>query len=522
MSDPLSDSQGPSPLGRQLGGALVASAVLILAAYFLWYLIRLGDIRDFLSYEMARLIGADLPWLELMMAIYVVGSGWYLLGWLRSGRLLSLQQLLAFLVILPAALPLLFISVKTWPMVTLKSPEDSYVLPGMVHTSQGSAQALVKWESGREQLLGLFRDHIYGHVPELSLQPGITALPGDGRPGKAGLTPRQSRLTFSRDGANLEINLLSYLPENARAIFLMANFEGNHSTSLDTDVHLSSSWVRNNRVFGVEDNRATEKTRGFRQSRWPLESILNRGYGLVTFHYGDVVPDNSMPQYGLPFLLRRELAGLDNPPGSISMWAWSYSRILDYLYQQPDTVGIPVIAAGHSRLGKTALWAAAQDERFAAAISNNSGCLGAALSRRRYGETIDSIVEMIGYWFTPYLETYRNNEQDLPVDQHQLLALIAPRPLYVASAEQDRWADPEGEYLAAAAASEVYGLYGLERPWDDQVPPRNSPVGNTLRYHMRAGGHDVVDYDWQQWLSWADSHFSIPISDEDISKDEFE
>ena len=267
---------------------------------------------------------------------------------------------------------------------------------------------------------------------------------------------------------------------------------------------MSENSQRTRGLFKVNDNGPSpEELRGHRESRWPIDFIIERGYGLATFHYADLVPDQADPDYGLPFLL----SDMEESWGAIGMWAWGYSRVLDYLLRQTRWTGTPVIAAGHSRLGKTALWAAAQDQRFAAVISNNSGCLGAALSRREYGETIEDIVDRFPYWFTPAIDKYRGNEEAMPVDQHQLLALIAPRPLYVASAEQDRWADPEGEYLATAAASQVYSLYGLENPWGDVVPDPDTPVGDYIGYHLRTGGHDVTHYDWQQWLNWADRNF---------------
>jgi hypothetical protein len=155
---------------------------------------------------------------------------------------------------------------------------------------------------------------------------------------------------------------------------------------------------------------------------------------------------------------------------------------------------------GHSRLGKAALWAGAQDLRFTMVVSNNSGCGGAALSRRAYGETVGRITRAFPHWFCRRFSSYAEREAALPIDQHQLLALVAPRALYVASAVEDRWADPRGEFLAAAELDPLYGLFGMKGLGTRTMPAVDTPVGNVVRYHVRTGGHDVTMYDWQQYL----------------------
>jgi pimeloyl-ACP methyl ester carboxylesterase len=180
--------------------------------------------------------------------------------------------------------------------------------------------------------------------------------------------------------------------------------------------------------------------------------------------------------------------------------------VLDYLETVPEVDATKVAVIGHSRGGKTALWAAATDPRFAMAISNDSGCGGASLSRRTIGETVKSITTEFNYWFCDRFDTFAGREQDLPVDQHQLIALIAPRAVAIASADEDLWADPRGEFLALCEASPVYALYGQAPIKPDEMPGVDGALRRGNRsYHIRTGKHDLTGADWGRYLDFADA-----------------
>lgn len=388
-----------------------------------------------------------------------------------------------------------------------KVPE--YKLPDVLTRFNGKKIKTEKdwFRRRRPEILQKFTEEVYGKVPGVLEASEVKVWEtSDAMNGLA--IRRQLSLFFRKANKNLEVNVLMYLPKTNKKVpvFLGYNFTGNHTVSSDPNIRLTESWVYDNPSLGIINNRVTEQSRGCDSNSWPVETIIKAGYGLVTLYYGDIDPDKNDFSDGIePFFYKE---GQTNPKfdewGSIGAWSWGLSRVLDYLEKDELVDASKVAVIGHSRLGKTALWAGANDQRFALIVSNESGCGGAALSKRIFGETVQIINTNFPHWFCGNFKKYNNNEEELPVDQHMLLALIAPRPLYVASAEEDKWADPRGEFLSAKYASAVYKLLGKEGLPTDEMPEVNKPVMGTIGYHVRSGKHDLTLYDWQQYLKFAD------------------
>lgn len=366
----------------------------------------------------------------------------------------------------------------------------------------------------RPEILRLFETHVYGQSPRPpKLEFELTSEARDALQGKA--IRKEVAIHLLPRSAGVSLHLLLYLPKSERPapLFLGLNFWGNQSIHADPAITLTTAWTRNDKVLGIENHRANQATRACEAKRWQVEQVLSRGFGVASMYYGDIDPDfDDGFKNGVHALYRAADDDRREPNawGSIGAWAWGLSRAMDYLQTDPLIDSKCVAVWGHSRLGKTALWAAAQDERFAMAISNNSGCGGAALSRRLFGETVERINANFPHWFCRNFHRYNDNEDELPVDQHMLIALIAPRPVYIASAAEDLWADPRGEFLSAKGAAPVYDLLlgpgSAELPIE--MPPLDTSVGKRIGYHIRTGEHDVEAYDWQQFVEFAKRNLS--------------
>ena len=370
----------------------------------------------------------------------------------------------------------------------------------------------------RPELLRLFETEMYGRVPTppspIRTSYRVRSEDRDALGGKA--IRREITIAFDDrpDGPRME--LLVYLPKDAAGsgrvpAFLGLNFAGNHTVHRDPGITLAQRWERPARGRDPQPATAAESSRGSEASRWPVERIVGRGYALATVYYEDIDPDfDDGFKNGVHPLFYQPGQTRPAPDewGSIAAWAWGLGRALDYLETMPEVDAKKVAVMGHSRLGKTALWAGAIDPRFAVVISNNSGCGGAALSRRIYGETVGRMNRSFTHWLCANYHKYSDHEERLPFDQHELIALIAPRPVLVCSAEDDRWADPKGEFLGALGADPVYRLLGTDGLAITEMPSpaRDSLVKSTIGYRIRPGKHDVTVDDWEAYMDFADQH----------------
>lgn len=396
-----------------------------------------------------------------------------------------------------------------------ESKVAAYTLPDPLTMADGTRVTTPEqWREKRHpELLELFREHVFGKSParHAGTRWEVASTKADALGGKA--TRKEITVFFTGKAEGPTMTILLYVPSGVKGrvpVFVSPNFKGNHSTNLEPDVAISKRWLETRSGEAAKVVPA-EVQRGEQLSRWPMESIIARGYAVATVWYGDI-------EFDAPTGWKTSLRAALSPQGAETEWkgddwgaigAWSYglSRVLDYLETDDLIDAKRAIVLGHSRLGKTALWAGASDERFAMVISNNSGEGGAALARRNFGETTAIINKSFPHWFCGNYKQYGKAEEKLPVDAHELIALAAPRPVYIASAMEDLWADPKGEFLAGKHAEPVYKLFGKAGLGVEEQPPAEHPVGEIIGYHLRTGKHDVTLYDWERYMDFADRHF---------------
>lgn len=387
----------------------------------------------------------------------------------------------------------------------------SYILPELLVCSDGErVETKEQWLGKRRpELLKMFQKIMYGELPPPPDRVAYTLLTEkkDARNGLA--VRREIRMDFlMNNGMRRMAIMLLYIPaciQGKVPVAVSLTFGGNESVTTEEDITMTGQ-------MGKRDSSFLRP--GAKTERWPIDSIMKRGYALAICSYHDFFADTYDDRWQTSvyelFRSKEELNGRPENASAISAWAWGYSRMLDCLETIPEIDAGKALCVGHSRLGKTSLWAGVNDERFKVVCVNDSGCGGASLSRRLYGETLFSMYHSnkIGtYWFNDEMEQYCRHPENLPFDQHELLALVAPRTLCVHSASEDRWADPKGEYLAEYFAGPAFQILGKEPLASDVPPPPDTPVGTDVSYMVRSGVHAILAEDWKHYLDVADRVF---------------
>ena len=382
-----------------------------------------------------------------------------------------------------------------------ESKVPAYTLPDPLRLASGEVVKDARtWTTKRRpEIVALFENNMQGHSPARMKETAFELASIDRKALGGKAVRKEVTVLFNGKKDGPKMNLLVYLPANGKGrvpVFLGPNFGGNHTVHNDPGVRLGDVWIKG------QKQPATADRRGSGASAWQLDMILDAGFGLATFYYSDVEPDfKDAKMLGIRSLAPSETWG------AVGAWAYGLSRAMDYLETDSGVDAKRVAVMGHSRLGKAAIWAGAMDTRFAVVISNDSGEGGAAISRRGFGEQISHLNESFPHWFSAAYRQWDKRENDMPMDSHMLLSLIAPRPLYVASAQEDQWADPKGEFLAAVAATPVYHLFNRKGIETSDWPTVNQPVGDAVRYHVRTGKHEVTAYDWEQYIAFARRQF---------------
>lgn len=361
-----------------------------------------------------------------------------------------------------------------------------YKLPEVLKTAVNKkVNNKLTWEKVRRpEILKLFEDNIYGQMPASynSIKYSIVNSDAAAMNGKALL--KQVLIEVFNNNRSVQINLVLFVPNNKTKpvpAFLLINNRGKENT---------------------------DAARTTKSDFWPAEILIDSGYAIAAFHVSDLAPDDKETFMNGVLQLYPTQLNADNGMRAIGAWAWGASRVMDYFEKDADIDSKKIAVVGHSRGGKASLWAAAQDPRFSICVTNCSGNTGAALARRQFGERIKKINTSFPHWFNTNYKKFNDREDALPVDQHMLIALVAPRPVYATNASKDLWADPKGTFLSLKNAEKVYALYGLKSNLPLNPPAINEAIiQSPIAYHNREGEHNLTAFDWVNFIKFANYHY---------------
>lgn len=361
-----------------------------------------------------------------------------------------------------------------------------YKLPEVLKTAVNKkVNNKLTWEKVRRpEILKLFEDNIYGQMPASynSIKYSIVNSDAAAINGKALL--KQVLIEVFNNNRSVQINLVLFVPNNKTKpvpAFLLINNRGKENT---------------------------DAARTTKSDFWPAEILIDSGYAIAAFHVSDLAPDDKETFMNGVLQLYPTQLNADNGMRAIGAWAWGASRVMDYFEKDADIDSKKIAVVGHSRGGKASLWAAAQDPRFSICVTNCSGNTGAALARRQFGERIKKINTSFPHWFNTNYKKFNDREDALPIDQHMLIALVAPRPVYATNASKDLWADPKGTFLSLKNAEKVYALYGLKSNLPLNPPAINEAIiQSPIAYHNREGEHNLTAFDWVNFIKFANYHY---------------
>lgn len=368
-------------------------------------------------------------------------------------------------------------------------PPEPKNVPDLMKTFDGrDVKTVSDWENVRRpELLECFEKNVFGKRPAGAVKPkSLKFVCEEEAPTmSASATMLRMRAEFSSDCGKGSFPFVAILPKSEKPspVFLL---------------------ICNRNAANIDPTRRN------RNDFWPAEEIIARGYAAVAFCTTDLAADSKAGfSQGVFPVFQRE-ADRDNESwATLSAWAWGASRVMDWIETESRLDAKHVAVVGHSRGGKTALWAGATDKRFALACSNNSGCSGAKLNHidLPYSESVAAITKNFPYWFCANYLAYAGREKDADFDHHELVALMAPRLVAIASATEDNWAGPCGEWWSGKLSSRAWEIYGLKGLVGDSWPkPENPQQCGSVSYHLRTGKHALSSYDWKCYMDFADLH----------------